>query len=195
VTGDQYIATDSGSIYILKDNPFTTTGNWVLLTQGGVMSVNGLQGVVSLSTDDVPEGLGSKYFASGISAYKTTTANQANELLKLDAQGHIAGSYLGTEVTLQGGFATIQDNQTSHMRIVRASDADVLLEVDNAGLVLGRKAAYDATPVINSNLDIPHKQYVDQSIAAYIPDRVQNTDTEVVASASNVTITVEDVDV
>ena len=47
------------------------------------------------------------------------------------------------------------------MRIVRASDQDVLLELDNAGIVLGRKAAYDATPTINSNLDIPHKQYVD----------------------------------
>ncbi len=47
------------------------------------------------------------------------------------------------------------------MRIVRASDADVLLEVDNAGIVLGRKSAYDTSPNINSNLDIPHKQYVD----------------------------------
>lgn len=100
VIGDQYIATDSGSIYILKDNPFTTVGNWVLLTQGGVTSVNGLQGVVALSTDDVGEGIVNQYFASGIQTYKTNSANQANELLRLNAQGQIAGSYLGTEVTL-----------------------------------------------------------------------------------------------
>lgn len=158
-------------------------------------SVNGLQGVVQLSTDDVGEGLVNKYFASGMTAYKASSANQANELLKLNAQGHFAGSFLGTAMTLQGGFATIQDNQSSHMRIVRASDADVLLEVDNAGIVLGRKAAYDATPVINSNLDIPHKQYVDQAITAHIPDRIETADTSVTTNAANVTVTVEDVEV
>ena len=130
-----------------------------------------------------------------MSSYKAISANQANELMKLDSQGHIAGSYLGTEVTLQGGFATIQDNQTSHLRIVRASDADVLLEVDNAGIVLGRKSAYDTAPIINSNLDIPHKQYVDQSITAYIPVKIQDTDTQVTASSAAVTTTVQTVDV
>ena len=81
------------------------------------------------------------------------------------------------------------------MRIVRASDADVLLEVDNAGIVLGRKSAYDTTPIINSNLDIPHKQYVDQTVAAYIPNRIQDTDTDVTASSSAVTTTVQTVEV
>jgi hypothetical protein len=80
--------------------PFTSAGNWILLTQGGVTSVNGLQGVVSLSTDDIGQGIVNQYFASGIQDYKTNAANQANELLRLDAQGEISGSYLGTELTL-----------------------------------------------------------------------------------------------
>ena len=100
ITGDQYITTDTGSIYILKATPFTTAGNWVLLTQGGVTSVNGLQGVVSLSSDNIGEGIVNQYFQSGIAAYKTSIANQPNELVKLDGQGHIAGSYLGTDLTL-----------------------------------------------------------------------------------------------
>ena len=78
---------------------------------------------------------------------------------------------------------------------MRASDDDVLLEIDNAGLVLGRKAAYDSTPTINSNLDIPHKQYVDQTVGAYVPVMIRDTDTEVVASAAAVTTTVQTVDV
>ena len=51
-------------------------------------SVNGQSGVVSLSTDDIAEGV-DKYFASGISAYKQNEANQANELLLLDNSGLI----------------------------------------------------------------------------------------------------------
>jgi hypothetical protein len=89
----------------------------------------------------------------------------------------------------------MEDNQSSHIRFVRESDSDVLLEVDNAGIVLGRKAAYDFTPTINSNLDVPHKQYVDQQIINHIPSKIMTGDTEVVTGAVNVTTTVEDVPV
>ena len=89
--GDQYIATDTGYIYILKEVPFTSGSNWVLLTQSGVTSVNGLQGIVSLSSDDITEGVVNKYFDSGISSYKSTLANQANELVKLNGSGVLPG--------------------------------------------------------------------------------------------------------
>jgi hypothetical protein len=51
VAGDQYIAQDTGFIYILGAVPFTSPSNWIQLTQGGVISVNGAQGVVVLSAD------------------------------------------------------------------------------------------------------------------------------------------------
>ena len=52
--GDRYIGTDSGAVYILKDDPFTSPSNWVVLSQGGVTSVNGADGVVAIDTDDIP---------------------------------------------------------------------------------------------------------------------------------------------
>jgi len=58
------------------------------LSSGGVDSVNAQTGTVSLTTDDIPEGV-DKYFASGISDYKANHANNANELLKLDTNGLI----------------------------------------------------------------------------------------------------------
>ena len=61
IAGDRYIATDVGFQYILTTGPFTNDSNWIALTTGGVDSVNGQTGVVSLNTDNVLEG-SNKYF-------------------------------------------------------------------------------------------------------------------------------------
>jgi hypothetical protein len=58
------------------------------LITGGVLSVNTLTGVVSLNTDNIPEGV-DKYFESGIAGYKLNNSNQANELVKLDSSSTI----------------------------------------------------------------------------------------------------------
>ena len=56
--------------------------------------------MVSLSTDNIGEGIVNKYFASGVSDYKTASANQPNELVKLNAQGIMDTALLGTSITL-----------------------------------------------------------------------------------------------
>lgn len=88
VVGDKFIATDTNKMYVLSALPFTSAGLWVELLFGGVNSVNGYSGAVSLTTDDIAEGV-DKYFASGIAQYKSSAANLPNELLKLDAGGYI----------------------------------------------------------------------------------------------------------
>ena len=61
-------------MYVLSDLPFTQAGSWIELLFGGVSSVNGYVGAVSLNTDDITEGT-DKFFASRLTQYK---ANQAN---------------------------------------------------------------------------------------------------------------------
>jgi len=75
IQGDRYLATDTGVVYMLKNIPFTSPSNWILLNQGGVQRVNGYDGQVVLNTDDVQEGLSNKYFDSGIANYKAITVN------------------------------------------------------------------------------------------------------------------------
>ncbi len=53
MSGDRYIATDAGIVYILKQVPFTSPGNWILMSQGGVTTINGYDGVVVLDTDNI----------------------------------------------------------------------------------------------------------------------------------------------
>lgn len=63
-TGDIAIRTDSSEVYILKANPASTLSNWQVLTSiaAAVSSVNGEVGVVSLDTDDIPEGSLNLYY-------------------------------------------------------------------------------------------------------------------------------------
>ena len=60
----------------------------MLLSSGGVDSVNTKVGIVTLNSDDIGEGA-NKYFASGVSDYKASVASGPNELAKLDTNGYI----------------------------------------------------------------------------------------------------------
>jgi hypothetical protein len=142
VQGDRYIASDSGYVYVLKQEPFTSLQNWVLMSQGGVSQVNGQTGVVVLSTDDITEGVTNRYFSSGMTAYKNTQANNAHELVKLDGQGHVSGSILGTQLQLEGGFATIHDNQQDSIHVEESKSQALLLQLGSQGIVAGKKMRY-----------------------------------------------------
>jgi len=52
-------------MYVLSDLPYTNSAFWIQLAFGGVSSVNGQTGAVSLNTDSITEGV-DKYFASGV---------------------------------------------------------------------------------------------------------------------------------
>ena len=77
IPGDRYIAVDTSFQYILSANPYTNNTKWILLSPGGVDSINTKTGIVLLDTSDIPEGT-NKYFNSGITAYKATDANLPN---------------------------------------------------------------------------------------------------------------------
>ena len=60
--GDIAFRLDNNNTYMLIALPASTEANWKQLSNSvGVLSVNGLSGVVSISTDDVPEGA-AKYY-------------------------------------------------------------------------------------------------------------------------------------
>lgn len=59
--------------------------------------MNSLTGAVSLNTDDIPEGV-DKYFQSGVTDYKASLANQANELVKLGPSSTIPTQLLPTTI-------------------------------------------------------------------------------------------------
>lgn len=61
--GDMAYVQSNEEMYILIASPYSYQSNWKKLNlAAGVISVNGSTGVVSLSTDDIPEGIFNKYF-------------------------------------------------------------------------------------------------------------------------------------
>lgn len=63
--GDVAIVTGDTATYILQQSPYSTLANWkkIVTPYNGVQSVNGKSGAnVSLTTDDVPEGVTNKYY-------------------------------------------------------------------------------------------------------------------------------------
>lgn len=77
-TGDIAIRSDVSKTFILKQSPATTLGNWVALKTPteGVLSVNGLTGAVTLTTDNVAEGETNQYYTEA-RATANFTANIA----------------------------------------------------------------------------------------------------------------------
>jgi len=71
----------------------------------------------------------------------------------------------------------------------------LLLELDDAQLKAGRKMQYEHQFAINTNRDIPDKEYVDDAISNYYQDAIKTADTQVSTSASTITNTVQSVDV
>jgi len=74
IVGDKYVATDTNKMYVLSELPYTNAAFWIELSFGGVSSVNGYTGAVSLITDDIAEGV-EKFFDSGITTYKSNQTN------------------------------------------------------------------------------------------------------------------------
>ena len=63
--GDIAYRLDSGNSYMLVALPATTLANWKALNSGpAVVSVNGMDGVVTLNTDDVEEGVSNLYYTN-----------------------------------------------------------------------------------------------------------------------------------
>ena len=63
--GDMAYVQSIEDMYILIASPYSDQSNWKKLNlAAGVISVNGSTGVVSLSSDDMPEGIFNKYFTA-----------------------------------------------------------------------------------------------------------------------------------
>ena len=96
------------------------------MTSGGVDSVNGKTGTVNLTTDDIPEGA-DKYFNTGIADYKAFTANNANELLKLDNSGLLNTNQIPNTLKLRNGSMQIVDNQINALDFQNSLTEDSVL--------------------------------------------------------------------
>lgn len=62
--GDISFRQDNQNSYQLVAMPASTLSNWKQLNMVGVSSINGQIGIVSLSTDDIPEGFVNQYFTN-----------------------------------------------------------------------------------------------------------------------------------
>ena len=115
-------------MYVLSDLPYTSASLWIQLLFGGVSSVNGQTGAVSLTTDDIAEGT-DKYFASGVAQYKNNTANQTSELLKLDSNGYVGSDQINPQFAVSGGSILLDDNQVDRMTFRNSGTSDPVLSV------------------------------------------------------------------
>ncbi|MBN1778635.1 MAG: tail fiber domain-containing protein, partial [Candidatus Buchananbacteria bacterium] len=98
-TGDVAIRTDINTSYILNGT-YSVLTNWheLLTPTEGVISVNGVSGVVVLSTDDVSEGSANKYYTDDRVDSRITGQWRgfANGLASLDASGKVPTSQIGS---------------------------------------------------------------------------------------------------
>lgn len=98
--GDVAIRTDLSRSYILREADPSVLGNWaeLLSPTASVSSVNGQRGAVTLSTDDITEGLTNFYFTDVRfdDRIASTWRGQANGLASLGADGKIPTSQLGS---------------------------------------------------------------------------------------------------
>ena len=105
-----------------------------------------------------------KFFASGLQAYKAASTNQPEELVQLNSLGHVSGAILGTQLRLEGGFASLSDNQVDSLDIKNYADDSSLLRIGVLGITSGKKISYAQAPVLTGGLDVPHKAYTDAAI-------------------------------
>ncbi|MFA6526226.1 MAG: hypothetical protein WCT26_02305, partial [Candidatus Buchananbacteria bacterium] len=99
--GDVAIRYDISKSYILDgDGDPTVLGNWkeLLSPTDAVSAVNGQRGAVTLSTDDITEGIVNFYFTNARFDDRINTAWRAlpNGLASLDSAGHIPTSQIGS---------------------------------------------------------------------------------------------------
>ena len=110
--GDIAYRMDTGNTYMLAALPAATLANWKQINIGAnVVSVNGLTGIVSLSTDEMPEGTVNRYFTDSRAdarvaavAYTKTQTQTSLPKVGLDVA---AG-----ETVLQGQMAWNADERT-----------------------------------------------------------------------------------
>ncbi|MDD3949249.1 MAG: tail fiber domain-containing protein, partial [Anaerolineaceae bacterium] len=98
--GDVAIRTDESKSYILRDPDPTILASWteLLSPTDSVISVNGHRGAVTLSADDIPEGLTNLYFTNSRMDDRLNAVwrGQANGLASLGADGKILISELSS---------------------------------------------------------------------------------------------------
>ena len=96
-------------LYVLNSLPLTDNANWTQISFGGVTSIQGQTGTVSLNTDDIPEGA-NKYFDAGISQYLAINANTSDNLAKLDTNAYMKADNLNPHFLLDQGTVVIEDD-------------------------------------------------------------------------------------
>jgi hypothetical protein len=152
-TGDIVVRTDISSTFVLSGNDPTVLSNWVqLLWQPTVVSINGLAGVVNLTTDNINEGTTNLYFTNSrvntaITAYLPTQTGNSGRVLSTDGAGNLSWVIQSGG---SGGSGPIQSNSVStlYSGTTGASEGDIST---GGNIFFGQQAGLSATNVGYSN--------------------------------------------
>lgn len=171
--GDMAYVQSNEDMYILIALPYSDQSNWKKLNlAAGVISVNGSTGVVSLSTDDMPEGTFNKYF---------TVDKVTNEVKNLIQAGtNVAVSYdlMTNKLTIDADtYAKTEidaklkaQNDASEINYSGTSSGLIATKVQGAIDEVENRLEVAETVISNVNLTRADKYLASQNIAKMIYD-------------------------
>lgn len=104
--GDVAIRADESQTYILQTAPSSVLSNWILMQtpESSVLAVNGETGVVTLDTDNIPEGATNLYFTEARANANFNTNIKATNVT--DLVGGAAVVFENDTIKITGGTAT-----------------------------------------------------------------------------------------
>ncbi|MFA5754412.1 MAG: hypothetical protein WC905_03625, partial [Patescibacteria group bacterium] len=130
--GDVAIRTDANKSYILRDSDPSLFASWaeLLAPTDSVISVNGHRGAVTLSTDDIDEGLTNLYFTNTRMDDRINSVwrGQPNGLASLGADGKVPTAQLGA-LPINNTFVVASE---AEMLATGASKGDIAVRTDES---------------------------------------------------------------
>lgn len=101
--GDIAYVQDDGKVYMLVGLPSNNHLNWKELNSvASVVSVNGLNGVVSMTSDDLPEGLVNKYFTGD------RVINEVKEFIRAGTNVTVSYNPATNELTISANDTSVE---------------------------------------------------------------------------------------
>lgn len=171
--GDMAYVQSNEDMYILIASPYSDQSNWKKLNlAAGVISVNGSTGVVSLSSDDVPEGIFNKYFTAD------RVTNEVKNLIQAGTNVTVNYDLMTNKLTINSDTyakaeidAKLEDqNDASEINYSGTSSGLVATKVQGAIDEVENRLGAVETSILSVNLIRADKYLASQNIAKMIYD-------------------------
>ncbi len=190
--GDVYQASDAGTVNFGSGNITFAAGDWVIysgtvwqksINSNAVASVNGFTGIVSLDTDDIPEG-SNEYFTNarslaaitGAASSVTTADLSTNQVVVSNLAGKITtSSVTSIELgSLLGVTSNVQD-QLDDKQIAGDYITELTGDVTatGPGSVVATISALDASKIANGTVSNTEFQYIN-SLSSNAQDQLDD---------------------